>query len=194
MSAEAHRGFVIRSFRVVFELERRIHKVDRMRLPLPYGLPLRSVAYAVAAFATVLVLTRIPLLGPGLSAIPAPVRLAVLPALAAYVLTELRPDGRPAHWFLLAWARQQVTASTAIALAPTRHRQIERLDEFVVAPDERGFRYCPGVVEGPAVALLRLPTDARARGRTLVLEPGGELPLYRGRRLALKSQQRAVLR
>ena len=30
-------------------LERRIHKVDRIRLPLPYGLPLRSIAYALLA-------------------------------------------------------------------------------------------------------------------------------------------------
>ncbi len=31
-----------------FDLERRLHKIDRWRVPLPYGLPLRSLGYFVA--------------------------------------------------------------------------------------------------------------------------------------------------
>jgi len=33
----------IRSFRVVFDLERRLHKIDRWRIPLPYGVPVRGL-------------------------------------------------------------------------------------------------------------------------------------------------------
>ena len=194
MSEEARRGIAIRSFRVVFELERRIHKVDRIRLPLPYGLPLRSLAYAVVAFAAVVALARLPVVGALVATVPAPVRLAVVPALIAYALTQLRPDGRPAHWFLLAWARQRLAPATVVALAPARRRQTERLGELLVAPDERDVCYCAGVIEGPAVALLRLPVDPRARGNTLELRPMGEQPLYRGRRLVLSPRQRAVLR
>ena len=194
MSEEAKRGIAVRSFRVVFELERRIHKVDRIRLPLPYGLPLRSLSYAVLAFAAVVALARLPIVGALVAAIPAPVRLAVVPAVMAYALTQLRPDGRPAHWFLLAWMRQRLSPATVVALAPVRRRRTERLGELVVAPDERDVRYRPGVIEGPAVALLRLPVEPRARGKTFELRSAGEQPLYRGRRLALSAGRRAVLR
>ncbi|HEV2786366.1 MAG TPA: TcpE family conjugal transfer membrane protein [Solirubrobacteraceae bacterium] len=194
MSDEARRGAAIRSFRVVFELERRIHKVDRIRLPLPYGLPLRSLAYAVVAFVAVVALARLPLVGELVGAVPAPVRLAVIPALIAYALTQLRPDGRPAHWFLLAWARQRLAPSTIVSLAPVRPRPTERLGELLVAPDEREVRYRPAVIEGPAVVLLRLPVEPRARGKTLELRSAAKQPLYRGRRLAMSSGQRAVLR
>jgi TcpE family len=194
MTEEARRGVAIRSFRVVFELERRIHKVDRIRLPLPYGLPLRSLAYAVLAFAAVVAFARLPIVGAVVAAVPAPVRLAVVPALVAYVLTQLRPDGRPAHWFLLAWARERLAPGTVVALVPVRRRRTERFADLVVAPDERDVRYRPGVIEGPAVALLRLPVEPRARGKTLELRSAGEQPLYRGRRLVLSPGQRAVLR
>lgn len=194
MSPDTQRGIAIRSFRVVFELERRIHKVDRIRLPLPYGLPLRSVAYALVAFLGVVALARVTVVGAPLDALPAPVRLAVLPAAIAYALTQLRPDGRPAHWFLLAWARQRLAGRTVVRLTPARPAGIERLGELVLAPDERDVRYRAGVIEGPAVALLRLPMDARARGKTLVVQQVTDEPLYRGRRLVLRADQRAVLR
>ena len=194
MSEQSRRGIAVRSFRVVFELERRIHKVDRTRLPLPYGLPLRSSAYAAVAFAVVAALARLPIVGAVVAAVPAPVRLAVIPALIAYALTQLRPDGRPAHWFLLAWTRQRLAPATLIALAPVRRRPTERVAELLIAPDERDVLYRPGVIEGPAVALLRLPVEPRARGKTLELRSAGEQPLYRGRRLMLSPGQRAVLR
>lgn len=194
MSSPARSGIAIRSFRVVFDLERRIHKVDRIRLPLPYGLPLRSVAYAVAAFVAILTLTTMPLLGGAFAVLPAPVRLAVLPVLVSYLLTQMRPDGRPAHWFLLAWARQRVARTQVVALAPVRRQRVERLGDVIVAPDERDVRLRAGVVEGPAVALLRLPVDAQQRGRTLVLEQAGDLPQFRGHRLVLSADQRAELR
>ena len=194
MSDDAKRGVAIRSFRVVFELERRIHKVDRIRLPLPYGLPLRSLAYAGVALAAVSALARLPIVGALVAAVPTPVRLAVVPALIAYALTQLRPDGRPAHWFLLAWARQRLAPATVVALAPVRRRRTERLGEVLVAPDERDVRYRAGVIEGPAKVLLRLPIEPRARGKTLELRSAGEHALYRGRRLVLSPGQRAVLR
>ena len=194
MSREQQRGLAIRSFRVVFDLERRIHKVDRIRLPLPYGLPLRSVAYALIALLGVVALSRVPLVGVPLLALPAPVRLAVLPALSAYALTQLQPDGRPAHWFLLAWTRQRLGVRRIVELAPARGAAVERLGALVLAPDERDVRYRAGVIEGPAVALLRLPVAARARGKTLVVGQAADEPLYRGRRLVLRPDQRAVLR
>src|SRR5205823_911830 len=142
--------------------------------PLPYGLPLRSVAYGLVAFVAVLALARLPVVGAPMVALPVPVRLAVLPALIAYLLTQLRPDGRPAHWFLLAWARHHLGARRVVALAPSRDVGGQRLERFVVAPDERESRYRAGTVAGPAVALLRQPVRERARRKTLVLEAAGD--------------------
>src|SRR3954469_11728457 len=87
----------IRSFGVVFDLERRIHKIDRFRVPLPYGLPLRSLGYAIVALAIVLVASAVPLIGPPIAGIPAPLRLVGLPIVAAYALTGVQIDGRPPH-------------------------------------------------------------------------------------------------
>src|SRR3954447_14713235 len=93
----AEHDIAIRSFGVVFDLERRIHKIDRFRVPLPYGLPLRSLGYGLAAVIVVLVASRVPVLGRAIDALPAPLRLVGLPVLAAYALTGLQVDGRPAH-------------------------------------------------------------------------------------------------
>src|SRR3954469_1524310 len=87
----------IRSFGVVFDLERRIHKIDRFRVPLPYGLPLRSLGYAIVALVIVLVTSAVPLIGTLILGIPAPLRLVGLPIAAAYGLTGLQIDGRPPH-------------------------------------------------------------------------------------------------
>src|SRR3954453_1204469 len=87
----------VRSFRVVFDLERRIHKIDRYRIPLPYGLPIRSIGYFAATVAALSIRARLPLVGVPLQALPAPLRFAIGPGLLAYALTEKRIDGRPAH-------------------------------------------------------------------------------------------------
>jgi hypothetical protein len=187
-------GISIRSYRVVFDLERRIHKVDRIRLPFPYGLPLRSVAYGVAVLAVTLVLTRLPVVGAVLASVPLPVRVAVLPAIGAYVLTQLRPDGRSAHRFLLAWARQRLGPRRYVAFAAARACTLERLADVVVGADERGAVLRAAVVEGPAIALLRQPVHACARGRTLAIEQTSDEPLFQGRRLTVQPGQRAVLR
>src|SRR4051794_31725269 len=87
----------VRSFPVVFELERRIHKIDRYRIPLPYGLPVRSIGYFAASVAALSAVAQLPLLGGALHVLPAPLRFAIVPGLLAYGLTEVRLDGRPAH-------------------------------------------------------------------------------------------------
>ena len=60
----------IRSFRVCFKLERRIHKIDRWRLPLPFGVPLRGIGYAAAAFVVLGMLAQLPVAGALLGALP----------------------------------------------------------------------------------------------------------------------------
>jgi hypothetical protein len=94
----------IHSFRVVFELERRIHKIDRWRLPVPYGVPLRGLAYWAVALVATIGFTRLPLVGSAVEVLPAPVRFVVLPVGVAYLLARVEVDGRPAHRAIVAWA------------------------------------------------------------------------------------------
>ncbi len=59
----------IRSYRAVFDLERRIYRVDRLRLN-PGGVPVRGVVYFLALLATVLVVGRMPGLKTVMGALP----------------------------------------------------------------------------------------------------------------------------
>ena len=52
----------IRSYRRVFDLERRIYSVDRLRLN-PGGGPGRGVVYFLAILAAVMLVGRLPVLG-----------------------------------------------------------------------------------------------------------------------------------
>src|SRR5215213_3634989 len=90
------KGITIRSYRVVFRLERRLHKVDRWRIPVPYGLQLRGVAYFAAVLAAVVLVGRLPAAGELLAVLPAPLRFVVGPIAVAFALTRLSPDGRAA--------------------------------------------------------------------------------------------------
>src|SRR5215208_979935 len=88
----------VRSYRLVTDrLERRLFKIDRYRLPLPYGVPLRSLLYAVSTLLGVAVLSGLPLVGRLLGALPASVRLIALPILAGVLLTRFEVDGRAPH-------------------------------------------------------------------------------------------------
>src|SRR3954452_12736408 len=92
---------VIRSYRRVFEVDRRIYRVDRWALPVPGGIPLRAVGYFLAALMLVLVLGRMP----GVADVSAPIRLVVIPLGLAVLGTQAAPDGRAAHRFAADWLR-----------------------------------------------------------------------------------------
>ena len=181
----------IRSFRLAFVLERRIHKIDRFRLPLPYGLPLRSLAYAIAALAVVVVLSALPVMAPVLNALPWPVRFGVLPIGIAQILTQLQVDGRPAHEVLAAWLRLRLGPRRVVAFARPLAVLLEPL---VVAPDERGTRYRRGRVIGSGPVLLRQQAEFAIRGRKLVVDAVEEQPSFRAKRVALKPGQQVVIR
>ncbi len=184
-------ALTIRSFRLAFELERRIHKIDRFRLPLPYGLPLRSLAYALAALASVVALSRLPLMGMLLAALPWPIRFGVLPVAIAQLLTQLQLDGRPAHEVLASWLRLQLGPRNLVAFS---RADDPRLDPLLVAPDERGTSYRRGKVVGAGGVLLRQHAEVAARGTSLIVEPADEHPGFRAKQVVLKSGQQVVIR
>ena len=101
----------IRSFRNCFTVERRIHKLDRWRVPLPYGLPVRGpgVLRRGAALA-LLVLSRLPLFGELLQELNTFTRLVLVPGAIAFVLYRVTLDGRPSHAAAVAWVRMRMGA------------------------------------------------------------------------------------
>ena len=189
----AQDAITVRSFRVCFDLERRIHRIDRWRLPVPYGLPVRSIGYWACALFGVLLLSRVPVVGDVLGALPAPLRLVILPAGAAYLLTQLRVDGRPAHSAGLSLLRHRLSARELVAFRPAPNTREVRLADVRIARDEGAARYQRAVIVGPATVTLRYPARARRRGRGLRVEQTGMRPLWRGKRVALRPGQRLEL-
>jgi hypothetical protein len=86
----------IRSYRSVFDLERRIYRVDSLRLN-PGGVPVRGVVYCLAILAGLTLAGAMPLLGTVVKALPWYLRDFALPAGSAAVLTLIRVEGRPFH-------------------------------------------------------------------------------------------------
>ena len=96
----------VRSYRAVFELERRVYRIDTIRLN-PGGVPLRGIVYAAAAVVMSLVAGRLPPVRLILGPLPWYVRYLGLPIGLAAVAAIARIDGRPFHlaaWALAAWA------------------------------------------------------------------------------------------
>lgn len=86
----------VRSYRRVFELERRIYRVDRLRLN-PGGIPVRGVAYFLVLVASSMLAGALPLLGEPWRAVPWYMRALILPGLLAGLLAVIRIEGRPFH-------------------------------------------------------------------------------------------------
>jgi len=86
----------VRSFRSVFALERRIYRIDTLRLN-PSGLPLRGIAYAAALVIAALVAGAIPPTAWLDPLLPWYVRDVGAPLAGALLLGAIRLDGRPFH-------------------------------------------------------------------------------------------------
>lgn len=168
----------IRSFRVVFALERRIHRVDRFRIPLPYGLPVRAAVYALVALVLVVLAGRLPAVGELIRLLPAPLRFVGLPVGTGFVLSRVRVDGRPAHRFLVSYARHRCAA---------RHTSAFR----IVDPPGRAIRFSEPIafvadwrrVVGPARLRVTEAAELERRrgGAQLVVRPAAARTLRRPR-------------
>lgn len=198
MTASAHsdpEGLEIRSFRVVFAIERRLFKLERWRLPVPHGVPLRALAYFGVALAALVFLDALPLVGPVIELLPAPLRFVGLPALIAATLARVRVDGRPAHHFLAAWARHRAGPRHLHGFRPVPRPGVQmRLGEPIgLVPSLAGPHLRAGVLKGPAVIGLRVPVRAMQRGPTLAMTEVPGAALRRPRRVTLASGQRLVV-
>jgi hypothetical protein len=166
----------IRSFRRVFDLERRIYSIDRLRLN-PGGVPIRGVIYFLALVLCGLIAGLVPLMGVLARSLPWYMRDLVLPAAIATVLSAIRIEGRTFHLAALALARH--------ALEPTRLAGCDRAagvgarwcpQAILMLPDGsdgrlRRFRYT-----GPGAVLICMEHERRGRaserGRRGTARPG----------------------
>jgi hypothetical protein len=86
----------IRSYRRVFALERRIYRVDRLRLN-PGGVPVRGVVYFLVILAIALILGSLPVITIVARSLPWYVRDLALPGVGAAALAVVRVEGRSFH-------------------------------------------------------------------------------------------------
>jgi hypothetical protein len=170
----------VRSFSLVFRLERRLYRFDRWRIPLPTGLPVRALAYAAVCWGLAYAASRTPVLGWALGALPVWAQWGTLPGLAVFALLRMQIDGRAPHRALAGALRWQLSPRVLSGLrpCPPPGAELVPLGEVAVRPDWRATRYRPGRVTGPARLLLRYPAAV-----AIEEEGGGEGVRLAGRRL-----------
>lgn len=155
----------LRSYRRVFRVERRLHRIEDWRVPLPGGIPLRAVAYFFLAELCVLILAQLPGTGHLLSLLPVEWRYGIVPIRCALAGWWLSPDGRPAHRFALTWAHMQLRRRRrrpGQAVRPEGER-IALADRLAVRAGVPGRRLVRARVHGPADIALREPLVLRSR-------------------------------
>jgi hypothetical protein len=186
----------IRSYRAVFDLERRIYRVDRLRLN-PTGVPLRGVVYFLANLAIFAVLARLPLVGIPVRLLPWYLRDVAAPGASAALLTLIKIEGRPAHLAALALLRYALGSRELAGLRPrvSADRRFRPSELIFLAdgsdPRLRRLRYIgPGVVRVsvPHVRATRRLGPLRwwARRPSVTLTPlPGRCPPVRAQAIAL---------
>jgi hypothetical protein len=142
----------IRSYRSVFDLERRIYRIDRLRLN-PGGIPVRGVVYCIVILAGVVLAGALPLVGSAIGVLPWYLRDLLLPAGGAGLLTLIRVEGRPFHLAAGALARHALGPRHLVAMRPCAGPGRRwRPSELLVLPDGsdgrlRRLRYTgPGAI------------------------------------------------
>jgi hypothetical protein len=199
----------IRSYRRVFDLERRIYSVDRVRLN-PGGVPVRGVMYFLGLVAAGLVAGALPFLGALAGALPWYLRAIALPGAAATVLSAIRIEGRTFHLAALALVRYRVAPrrlSGVRRCAPRGERWYP--PDVLVFPDGSDSRLRHLRYTGPGTVLVSVGHHRRGRaiehgsratagagvGPALTLsEPAGARRLESGQVIALGARVRLLVR
>jgi hypothetical protein len=171
----------IRSYRRVFDLERRIYSVDHLRLN-PGGVPVRGVVYFLAILLAGLVTGDLPLLGVLVTKLPWYLRDIALPGAGATVLSAIRLEGRTFHLAAHALVRHWVGPRRLAG--GRRCAAIGALwcpREIVLLPDGSDSRLRRLRYAGPGAVLVSIEHErggrARERGSTATARPGRRLAL-----------------
>jgi hypothetical protein len=146
----------IRSYRAVFDLERRIYRVDRLRLN-PGGIPVRGVLYCLAILAGIALLGALPLLGAAARALPWYLRDLALPTGGAALLAVIRIEGRPFHLAAAALLRHALGPRHLAGLRSRAHAgSVWRPEDLLVLPDGSDARLRRLRYTGPGAVLVRV--------------------------------------
>jgi conjugation transfer TcpE-like protein len=178
---------LIRSYRRVFEVDRRIYRIDRWALPVPGGVPLRAVGYFAATLLLAIALSVLPATRELIGAISAPLRYVVIPLAVAVLGSQAAPDGRAAHRFAADWVgfRLRSRRRSAGRVMPLEGEPVLWHGDLGVTWDQHGTRLARGRVTGPARITFNVPFRMRGlvvrsaadgpRGDAVVLCPGERL-------------------
>ena len=155
----------IRSYRRVFDLERRIYSVDHLRLN-PGGVPVRGVVYFLAILLTGLAVTAVPLLGVVAMKLPWYLRDIALPGAGATVLSVIRLEGRTfhlaAHALVRHWSEPRRLAGVRRCAAAGA---LWRPQEILLLPDGSDGRLRRLRYTGPGAVLVSIEHERRGRAR-----------------------------
>jgi hypothetical protein len=153
----------IRSYRRVFDLERRVYSVDHLRLN-PGGVPVRGVVYFLALLAAGLLAAEMPLAGALAGALPWYLRDIVLPGALATVLSAIRLEGRTFHLSTQALVRYWI--------GPRRLAGVRRCasvgarwypEEILLLPDGSDGCLRRLCYTGPGAVLVAIEHERRGR-------------------------------
>jgi len=169
----------VRSFRSVFALERRIYRIDTLRLN-PGGIPLRGIVYAASLVVASLIAGATPPTAWLDPLLPWYVRDVGIPLATAVVLGAIRVDGRPFHSAAGSLVAHAVGPRTCSAFGPQRRsRALWRPPSVLLLPDgsDAGFRRLrysgPGAVLVSRAHVRREGGLLRRADVTLHPLPGG---------------------
>jgi hypothetical protein len=162
----------------VFEVDRRIYRVDRWALPVPGGVPLRGLGYFVATLLAVIAADRLPGVGALVGALSPPLRFVVVPLAAAVLGTQAAPDGRSAHRFAWDWLCLRVRARRRSAgrVVALEGEPVAWHGELGVCFDGDGAQLHRARVRGPARVTFAVPVRLTASRGGLGVHPGAGEP------------------
>src|SRR5829696_8796444 len=171
---------VIRSYRRVFEVDRRIYRVDRWALPVPGGVPLRAVGYFAAALLAMIAAGALPGLSELAGALSAPIRFVVLPLAVAVLGSQAAPDGRAAHRFACDWLclRLRARRRSLGRVVSLEGEPITWDGELALRFDGDDARLHRGRVRGPARVTFNVPMRLSdgSGGLVALALPAGDVP------------------
>jgi len=171
---QSARTVAVRSYRqVVDEVERRVYRIDRWRIPSPDGVSAAAIGYFLLLAAVVAIVAKAPLIGPLAGTFPSAVVHLGLPAVGAWAMSATRVDGRKPHHVVWAFARYRASARTRSGPRPcaARGSTLAPVDSIQIAPSGDEPSYRRGRIRGPARVILRYPAQLRTNG---ALRRGGE--------------------